>query len=324
MKKILLFLLISLNLYSSENASEKLIDFGAIEKTINEVNVREFLRSTADCLDSLSTKDLSTLRDNALNKLNEKLNYFNLQEAQAVTYEVRVLTTKNATVKGTAVALTSDGTLITRYHTIGSYKNITVINSKGQKYDATVGKISVANDLAYLHIKVKDIPFATLADSITLGEEIHFLSYQNLLLQGIASKINPESVILNIDTTRGSSGAGVFNNANELVSIVLKKDILDKTTFSIRHNAFDTIIEEFKPQNEIFNVYTNSYDNSYCYDEDELKKWNKDAKSKDLRALELHALFLGLCKKVGDEDLSTEQAEFILESSRHRLFGEKN
>ena len=313
MKKILLILCMSLSLYANNTSA----------------SFTELLRSSADYLDNLSAKDINithlrnemkSITDNTLQKLGKKLRYFNVEEAKSVSYEVRVTTPKGITTSSTAVALTSDGTLITAYHNVESYKKISVVDYQGREYSASVGKISLVNDLAYLHIKAKDIPFTQLAKNTLLGEEIHLLSYESLLLKGIVSQIKMDKIILNIEAKRGTSGAGVFNNANELVSILIHKDVLDKTSLSVGHNTFKGVIEDFKHKAEVKHPYGSNYDNSYCYDKDDLEMWEKHAKSYDFRIQEMHALFLGLCKKMENKDLTTEQAEFIFESNRVRLF----
>ncbi|MFT5662164.1 MAG: hypothetical protein ACI9TV_002812 [Sulfurimonas sp.] len=320
MKLLFLITLLSTLLFSANESFSK----------ENEINITELLRSTADYLDDFSAKDLNitsitnklnSITDDTLQKLSAKLSYFNVEKVQSVTYEVKVTTKKGIEASVTAVALTSYGTLVTAYHNVEAYKKITVVDYQGKKYSATIGKISAENDLAYLHIKAKNIPFTTLANHTLLGEEIYLLSYESLLLEGIVSQIKPNNIIINIEAKKGTSGGGVFNNSNELVSILIRKDIVDKTSSSVRHNAFHSIVENFQYKDEMKNPYGNDYDNSYCYNEDDLKIWNQYAKSYDFRTQEMHALFIGLCKKMKNKDLTTEQAEFIFESSRVRLFG---
>lgn len=38
--------------------------------------------------------------------------------------------------------------------------------------------------------------------------------------------------------------------------------------------------------------------------------------------LEFHALFIDLCKKVEDRDLTTDEAQFIFHQAKIRFFGE--
>ncbi len=246
---------------------------------------------------------------------------FNIKQAQSVTYEVKITNDNNISGSGTAVAISSDGTLITAYHNIETYKSIKVIDNNSKEYAARVGNISVDNDLAYLYIDAKNIPYAKLSNELELGKDIYMLSYENLLLAGIVSQIKQNGIVLNIEAKRGTSGGGIFNEKNELVAVLLRKDILDKTSFATIPKMFTTITQKYKAKEELLNLDSNNYDYSFCEDEDELIIWNKYAKSKDPRIQEYHALFLGLCEKVKNRDLTTEHAQFIFEHTRIRLFG---
>ena len=56
-------------------------------------------------------------------------------------------------------------------------------------------------------------------------------------------------------------------------------------------------------------------------EEEDLKIWTKFAKSKDPKVQEFHALFVGLCSKVVNRDLTTDEGQYIFEKARTRLFG---
>jgi len=84
---------------------------------------------------------------------------FNVNEAQRVTYKVEVLTNNNERNDGTAVALSSDGKLITAFHVIDDYRSIQLIANSGQEYNATVGKVSIKNDLAFYNVPKKKNQF---------------------------------------------------------------------------------------------------------------------------------------------------------------------
>jgi len=142
-------------------------------------------RDKAVALYESSKQKLSTLTSN----MSCSFNKFNVNKAQRVTYEVRVVTKDGIKGSGTAIALSSNGKLVTAYHNIDSYKSILVIDSEANKYNATVGHISAKNDLAYLYIDTKDKPFVPLAKETELGEDIYLLSYENLLLKGIVSQV---------------------------------------------------------------------------------------------------------------------------------------
>ena len=334
-QKILIILLLTLSLYGSDNVDYNTSlhkSWESIKTTAKSINTDKIIQNSSDYINSVNTQET---RDKAVaiyksskEKLSEltsnvscSFNKFNVKNAQQVTYEVRVITKNGIKGSGTAIALSSGGKLITAYHNIDSYKNIVVVDSDSNEYNATVGHISIKNDLAYLHIEAKDKPFVTLAKNTELGEDIYLLSYDNLLLKGIVSKNKSDSVILNIEAEKGTSGGGVFNSKNELVAILLHKYYLDKTSYAVKPILFSEMTQDFIYKKELLNLDGNNYDNSYCYDKDDLKIWAKYAKSKDPKIQEFHALFLGLCKKVENKDLTTEEAQFIFEQTRTRLFG---
>ena len=256
---------------------------------------------------------------NILNANKVQQNIFNPQQAQTITYKVKVTDDNNQIVLGTAVSLSSDGKLITAYHVIDTQKNITVINNKGISYKAKLGKVSLKNDLAYLYIDAKNIPFVKLANKTVLGENIYILSYDNLLLKGIVSKNNKKNIIVNLDTKEGTSGGGVFNKNNELIAILLNEDILTKTSYAVKPIMFKEINETFLHEKKMLSR-SNNYDTSYCENKDDLKVWAKIAKSDNLKIQEYHALFIGLCKKVKNHDLTTDEAQVIFENAKKRLF----
>lgn len=311
MKKVLLLIFLSLSLHSNDFMDKVHTNIESIENTINEINFRKVIRRTADYFDHLSSQ-------NIIDKINEKFASFYVREAQSVTYEVKVTTRKDIKSSGTAVAIASNGTLITTYHNIARYKKIEVVNDQGKTFPVRVGKVSLDHDLAYLYIDAKNIPYAKVAKDSKLGQDVYILSHDGLLLSGIASQVKRNSVVINVEARKGTSGGGVFNKNNELISILVTKDILDKTSTSVRANMFGKITQEYKEQKSTHKDMKD-YDTNYCYNKDDSHVWKEHAKSKDLNMQELHALFIGLCNKVENRDITADQAQFIFESVRHRL-----
>ena len=243
----------------------------------------------------------------------------NIKKLQQVTYKLNIKTIDDKEGTATAVALSSDGKLITAYHNIDSAKNIVAVDNKGNKYNATIGKISESNDLAYIYIDAIDISFANLSmQEEKLANDVYILNNENLLLKGILSKIEKSGIVINVEISKGTSGAGVFNSHNELVAIALSKDRLDNTSFAASVNILRDIKDNYVQKKELLKG-SNNYDYSYCENKDDLAIWNKNAKSDSLAIQEFHALFLGLCQKVKNRDLTTEEAQIIFEESRKRL-----
>jgi len=335
-KKILIILLLIVNLYADNNNTKEQSsqDIDSLISIVKSLDTNELIDLSKAYIDTYTTPEnkesVKLLYKDVKEKINnfsqknilDKLSYktFNVKQAQNVTYEVRVIKKDNIKGSGTAVAISKDGKLITAYHNIESYKNITVIDNNFVEYNVSVGEVSTENDLAYLYIEVDDIPFVKLVDEIDLGEKIYILSYENLLLTGLVSQIKQNGVILNIEAKKGTSGGGIFNEKNELVAILLNKDILDKTSFAATPKIFNTIVNKYQEKVGL-NLATNNYDYSYCNDKDDLELWDRYSKSQDLKVQEYHALFIGLCEKVKNKDLTTEMAQHIFGQTKIRLFG---
>lgn len=184
--------------------------------------------------------------------------------------------------------------------------------------------VSKEDDLAFLQIDVKDIAYAKFAKKKPeLGDDIYLLSAEPLLLKGIISKIKNDGFMLNVEIPKGSSGGGIFNTNNELIAIALHKDYLNKTSYGVSTTLFKNVKNEYLPSNQLKSLQGNNYDYSHCEDERDLAIWNKHAKSSQLEIQEFPALFVGLCEKVKNRDLTTEQAQLIFENSRNRLFGKE-
>ncbi len=211
---------------------------------------------------------------------------------------------------------------MTAFHNVESFRNITAIDHNMKEYNASIVNISIEDDLAILQIDAKSIPFAKTASSESkLGSDAYILTAEHLLLKGIASKVEEGGIILNVEIPKGSSGGGVFNSSNELIAIALRRDYLDKTSFGVGVSQFTKVTKDYYPKARLKRLESNNYDYSHCEDERDLAIWKKYAKSNQLEIQEFHAIFVGLCVKVKNRDLTTEEAQLIFEKSRARLFG---
>jgi len=134
------------------------------------------------------------------------------------------------------------------------------------------------------------------------------------------SKIDGTTLLLNYIAPRGNSGGGVFNQKGELLAIISKVDIEDGITYATSVKAFQSINETFKSIKSP-TLKTDNYDYSYCETNETLRVWRNIIKSGDLKAHELHALFLGLCEKVKRKEITTEEADYLYMKNRKRVFG---
>jgi len=271
----------------------------------------------------LQTYPLCALETDAINQRNVvNSSTFNVKKAAKVTYRIDVIKENKQEGYGMGVALSSDGKLITAYHVINNYSKVRAINSNGVEYNASVVSISPKDDLAYLSIDVKDIPYVKLAKTSNLGDEIYTYSANKILLKGIISQLKEDDIMLSVDSIEGMSGEGIFNSDTKLVGILLGKDHLEHSSYGVRVKQFANINQKYSPSRDKLFLESNNYDTSYCYDKDDLAIWKRLSTSDDWRVQELHALFIGLCKKVEKRDLNTDRAQFIFENAKRRLLSE--
>ncbi|QOP46773.1 S1 family peptidase [Sulfurimonas paralvinellae] len=248
---------------------------------------------------------------------------FHVQKAEAVTYKVVVENKDNTLSYGSAVAISSKGKLITAYHVIEGYVGEIIVQHAKKRYKARVGQVSVANDLAFLYIPADNIPYAKLDTNVTLGDELYLLGGENILLKGMVSKNDPSELLIDLNTKPGMSGCGVFDAKNRLVAVLSRENILKHTSVAIKTNALQEINESYSNKPSIdYQRDAKNYDTSYCTNKDDLKVWEKLRRSKDLRIQRLHALFLGLCQKVKNRDLTTDAAQYIFEQERQKFVDE--
>lgn len=234
--------------------------------------------------------------------------------------QVEVLTIFNDVVKGSAVVISNDGLLVTAYHVIDSSKEIIVVASDGKNYPATVGKVSVVNDLAYLHVEDLKIESTKISLDTKWNEPVYSISGDGLLLKGIIAKDNNKTLTLNYIVPHGNSGGPIFNEKHELIGIISRTSIDAGTTYVIKAQMFASIKDDFQNQSPP-NLRSHVYDYSYCMDEKQLKVWDGFIKLDSLAMHEFHALWLGLCEKVKRKELTTDESNYLFERTRDRLFG---
>lgn len=243
-----------------------------------------------------------------------------IEKLKRVTYQLKIVNEDNTTAVGRAVALSRTGKLVTAYHNIESAKSIVAVGYKGLIHDVTLGKISSQNDLAYIYADVKNADFVKISSqSNKIGDKVYVLNAVNILDEGTVSKVKDDGFIVAAQTQKTVSGNGVFNAHNELLAIALHKDVLANTSFSVSVNMFENIKDEYQMKSKLLNFDSSDYDTSSCENEDYLSTWSKHAKSSDLYLQELHALFIGLCQKINNRDLTTDEAHIIFQSSYKRL-----
>jgi hypothetical protein len=233
-------------------------------------------------------------------------------------FNVEVTTIVNSYSFGSAVLISNKGNFVTAYHVISDAKTIEVIDKTGKRHSAAIGKVSIEDDLAYLHINNFYNEAVHMDTNISWSEDIYSLSGKGLLLKGIISG-KDEKIILNYKVPQGNSGGGVFNKKGNLIAIISKSSINGGITYATTVNNFKNITSDFEYKKSI-NLKSNNHDYSYCSTSKTLNTWKNLTESDDIQMHTLHAIFLGLCEKVKRKDLTTEEADYIFLLNRKRLF----
>lgn len=354
MKKIILILLLALNIQADVKSTyedtlvymQKLIDIDnnqtntLVQRTYkfyNDLNIpqktekaQEIYKNSKEKIRELAVDGL--IRIHCSGELNEEDNkeciYWSRQaraktvdveKLKQITYELKIQNEDNEIILATAVALSRNGKLVTSYHNIDSAKSIIAVDYKGVEHNARIGDVSIENDLAYLYVELKSVEYAKVSSpKDILGNKVFILNADNLLLEAMVSKVKNNTLIINTEFEKATSGAGVFNARNELVAIALRKDVVVNTSSATPVNMFKEIRNEYQKKSKALSFDNSNYDTSDCDNEYNLAMWNKHATSSELYIQELHALFIGLCQKIKNKNLTTDEAQIIYESSYKR------
>lgn len=242
-----------------------------------------------------------------------------IESSKSKVLKVIVETIIGSNSYGSTVIISNQGDFVTAYHVIDNAKNVTLVDSSGKKYKATIGKVSVKDDLAYLHIDNFNIDSVNIDSNISWGEEVYSIGGDGTLLKGVIAKDDVSSIVISYSVPYGNSGGGVFNAKGNLIAIISKSSINEGITYATKVNRFKNITQTFEHK-ETINLKSNNYDYSYCTTQKTIQTWKNLTKADDIKMHTLHAIFLGLCEKVKRKDMTTEEADYIYLENRQRLF----
>ncbi|MEO7923938.1 MAG: trypsin-like peptidase domain-containing protein [Chitinophagaceae bacterium] len=162
---------------------------------------------------------------------------------------------------GTGFLVDGKGYLVTNAHIIRNSKNIAVINSKGEEFNAIVLKKDNARDIAILKIEDKSFkPIASLPYGISntvndVAEPIYTLGYPRndiVYSEGYLSArtgFNGDTLScqLGIAANRGNSGGPVFNHNGEVIGMISTKETeAEGVAFAIQSKYIFEAIDDLK------------------------------------------------------------------------------
>lgn len=167
---------------------------------------------------------------------------------------------KDVTVvsSGTAFLIDGKGYLVTNAHVLKG-SGATVINNKGEEFNARIINIDQNKDLAILRIQDEDfkqldvLPYSIKKSSVELGEELFTLGYPREQIVYNMGYLSAESGYdgdtsscqISLSANPGNSGGPVFNKKGEVVGILsTKQTSAEGVVFAIKSKGIYQMINE--------------------------------------------------------------------------------
>lgn len=162
---------------------------------------------------------------------------------------------------GTGFLIDGTGLMITNAHIVKNSKNIRVVNSKGDQFNAFVVRLDVLRDVAVIKIDDDEFkPFTTLPYGISktssdIAEPIFTLGYprdeivygEGYLSAKSGYKGDTLSCTISVAANPGNSGGPVFNHDGEVIGILSAKETeAEGTVFAIQSKYIYQVLDELK------------------------------------------------------------------------------
>lgn len=170
---------------------------------------------------------------------------------------------------GTGFFIDAKGLMITNAHVVKNSKNISVFNTKGDKFNAIVIKLDIPRDVAIIKIDddrfkpFSSLPYGISKNSSELAESVFTLGYpRDEIVYGegyMSAKTgfngDTLSCQVSIPANPGNSGGPVFNHNGEVIGILSAKETgAESTVFAVQSKYIYQALEELKKNS----LYKNS------------------------------------------------------------------
>src|SRR5579863_2888387 len=147
-------------------------------------------------------------------------------------YQKSVVTVWSEIGHGTGFVVDAKGLVVPNQHVIGPSELISVKFDEKRKVAAARLAVDPEKDVAILWVDLSAFPEAVVApiakpgngqDTVVEGERVFTigspLSQRKILTSGIVSKVEPASIISDININPGNSGGPLFNSLGQVVGI---------------------------------------------------------------------------------------------------------
>ncbi|HEX2630325.1 MAG TPA: serine protease [Chitinophagaceae bacterium] len=167
----------------------------------------------------------------------------------------------NYTKAGTGFLIDGKGLMITNAHTLQKSRNVSVVNTKGEKFHAIVLRLDVTRDIAIIKIdddKFKpfaSLPYGIRKNSSDLAETIFTLGFprdevvygEGYLSAHTGFEGDTLSCQISITANKGNSGGPIFNKNGEVIGILTSKETeLAGAVFAVQSKYIYNALEELK------------------------------------------------------------------------------
>ncbi len=162
---------------------------------------------------------------------------------------------------GTGFLIDGNGLMITNAHVVKNSRNIRVVNSKGDQFNAFVVRLDVPRDVAIIKIDDDDFkPFSVLPYSIRktasdIAEPIFTLGYpRDEIVYGegyLSAKTGYNgdtlSCQISIAANPGNSGGPIFNHDGEVIGILSAKETeAEGAVFAVQSKYIYQVLDELR------------------------------------------------------------------------------
>jgi len=170
---------------------------------------------------------------------------------------------------GTGFLIDGSGLMITNAHVVKNSKNIRVVNSKGEQFNAFVVRLDVIRDVAVIKIDdeqfkpFNSLPYGIRKTNSDIAEPIFTLGYprdeivygEGYLSAKTGYKGDTLSCQISIAANPGNSGGPVFNHDGEVIGILSTKETeAEGTVFAVQSKYIYQVLDELKKSSLYKNV----------------------------------------------------------------------
>jgi S1-C subfamily serine protease len=170
---------------------------------------------------------------------------------------------------GTGFLIDANGLMVTNAHVVRNSRNIRVVNSKGEQFNAFVVRLDLDRDMAIIKIDddqfkpLNTLPYGIRKTSSDLAEPVFTLGYprdeivygEGYLSARTGYNGDTLSCQIAIAANPGNSGGPVFNHNGEVIGILSTKEKqVEDAVFAVQSKYIFQLVNELKRDSTYKNI----------------------------------------------------------------------